>query len=109
MYIHMTPYFALLSVLADPARFKIISSLQRGEASVGEITQAASIAQSGVSRHLTILHKAGVVSVRAEGQRRLYALRPEPFTGLQAWLAGFHSLRAARPARFPAPPASPGR
>lgn len=96
----MNSYNALLPVLADPARFRIVSLLQQGEASVGAITKAAGIAQSGVSRHLSILHQAGVVSVRAEGQSRFYALRPEPFTGLESWLAGFHDLWAARLDRF---------
>ena len=100
MYIHMESHNALLPTLADPARFKIITALQRGECSVGQITQAAGIAQSGVSRHLAILHRAGVVTVRAEGQRRLYALQPEPFRDLEAWLAGFHDLWAARLDRF---------
>jgi DNA-binding transcriptional ArsR family regulator len=82
MYIHMESHNALLPILADPARFKIITALQRGECSVGQITQAAGIAQSGVSRHLAILHRAGV------------------FRDLEAWLAGFHDLWAARLDRF---------
>ena len=96
----MESHKALLPLLSDPTRLDIIATLQGGEASVGAITQTLNIAQSGVSRHLAILHKAGVVTVRAEGQRRLYALRPEPFQGLEAWLAGFHNLWAARLDRF---------
>ena len=92
----MKSYKALLPVLSDPTRLDIITALQHGEASVGTITATLHIAQSGVSRHLAILHKAGVVTVRAEGQRRLYALCPEPFQGLEAWLAGFHTLWSAR-------------
>lgn len=92
----MEPHKILLPLLSDPTRIEIITALRGGEASVGQITQSVGIAQSGVSRHLAILHKAGVVSVRAEGQRRLYALNPEPFLGLEGWLAGFHSLWSAR-------------
>jgi DNA-binding transcriptional ArsR family regulator len=96
MYITMQTYKALLPLLSDPTRFAIISALKGGEASVGHITQCVGIAQPGVSRHLSILHQAGVVSVRAEGQRRLYALRPEPFRDLEDWLSGFHALWSAR-------------
>lgn len=96
----MESYDALFPVLADPARLRIVSALREGEHSVNEITAAVGIAQSGVSRHLAILHRAGVVSVRAKGQRRLYALRPEPFRELEAWLAGFHDLWADRLDRF---------
>jgi DNA-binding transcriptional ArsR family regulator len=100
MYIHMDSNKALLPLLSDPTRLDIIDALQHGEATVSAITNAVGIAQSGVSRHLAILHKAGVVSVRAEGQRRLYALCPEPFQGLEAWLSSFHTLWSARLDRF---------
>jgi len=56
--------------------------------------------QSGVSRHLRILHEAGFVSVRPDGQRRLYALRPEPFREVEAWLAEYRRLWEARLDRF---------
>jgi DNA-binding transcriptional ArsR family regulator len=96
----MESHRSLLPLLSDPTRLDIISALQAGEASVSQITQSVAVAQSGVSRHLAILHRAGVVKVRADGQRRLYALNPEPFLGLEAWLAGFHSLWSARLDRF---------
>jgi len=91
---------ALIPLLADPTRMTLVTALKSGEWSVGELTEAAGIAQAGVSRHLRILHQAGVVSVRADGQRRLYALRSEPFLGLEDWLAGFHGLWGARLDRF---------
>jgi DNA-binding transcriptional ArsR family regulator len=56
----------------------------------------AGIHQSGVSRHLRILHEAGFVAVRPDGQRRLYSLRPEPFRELDKWLAKYRSLWEAR-------------
>lgn len=90
----------LIPLLADPVRLRLVGELKSGERSVGELTAAAGIAQSGVSRHLKILHQAGAVSVRAEGQRRFYALRPEPFLDLEDWLAGFHGLWSARLDRF---------
>ena len=90
----------LIPILADPVRMTLITTLKSGEKSVGDLTEAAGIAQSGVSRHLRILHEAGVVSVRAEAQRRLYALRAEPFLDLEHWLAEFHTLWSARLDRF---------
>lgn len=86
--------------LADPTRRRIIASLRAGEQPVGEIVRHAGIHQSGVSRHLKILHDGGFVSVRPDGQRRLYALRPEPFRKLEAWLADYRSLWEARLDRF---------
>ena len=90
----------LLHLLADPTRLEIVESLRRGESTVGEIVAQVGIQQSGVSRHLRILHEAGVVQMRAEGQRRLYALRPEPFAHLESWAAGYGALWSDRLDRF---------
>lgn len=86
--------------LADPKRRLIIDALRRGERQVNDIVEVAGIHQSGVSRHLRILHEAGFVTVRPDGQRRLYALKPEPFQELEAWLAGYRQLWEARLDRF---------
>lgn len=87
-------------ILADPTRRRIVASLRGGERPVNDIVQAAGVHQSGVSRHLKILHEAGFVSVRPDGQRRLYALRPEPFRELEAWLADYRTLWETRLDRF---------
>jgi DNA-binding transcriptional ArsR family regulator len=78
--------------LANPTRRRIVEVLRSGEQPVNNIVGQAGIHQSGVSRHLRILHEAGFVSVRPQGQRRLYALRPEPFRALDDWLAGYRQL-----------------
>jgi DNA-binding transcriptional ArsR family regulator len=86
--------------LADPTRRRIIAALRDGERPVNDIVEEAGIHQSGVSRHLRILHEAGFVTVRPDGQRRLYALKPEPFQEFEAWLAGYRKLWEARLDRF---------
>ena len=86
--------------LADPTRRRIVEALRDGERQVNDIVRQAGIHQSGVSRHLRILHDSGFVSVRPDGQRRLYALRPEPFRELEDWLAGYRRLWEARLDRF---------
>lgn len=86
--------------LADPTRRRIVEALREGERPVGEVVRLAGIHQSGVSRHLRILDEAGFVSVRPDGQRRLYALRPEPFRELEAWLADYRRLWEVRLDRF---------
>jgi DNA-binding transcriptional ArsR family regulator len=82
--------------LADPTRRSIVEALRNGELQVNDIVEQAGIHQSGVSRHLRILHEAGFVSMRPDGQRRLYCLRPEPFRGLDEWLAQYRNLWEAR-------------
>ena len=78
--------------LADPTRRRIVESLRHGERQVGELVEKAGIEQSGVSRHLRILHEAGFVAVRPDGQRRLYSLRPEPFREIDGWLEQYRGL-----------------
>ena len=60
------------------------------------VVERLNIHQSGVSRHLGILLDAGFVRVRAEGQRRLYSLRPEPFRELEVWLGSYRRLWEGR-------------
>jgi DNA-binding transcriptional ArsR family regulator len=86
--------------LADRSRRRIVESLKSGEKPVGEIVKHSGIQQSGVSRHLRILHEAGFVAMRPLGQQRLYSLRPEPFRELEAWLTGYRSLWERRLDRF---------
>ena len=90
----------IFETLADPTRRRILAKLRDGEQPVGEIVRHAGIRQSGVSRHLKIMQDGGFVSVRPDGQRRLYALRPEPFRELEAWLGGYRRLWEARLDRF---------
>lgn len=93
-------HLTLFETLADPTRRRIVEALRGGERPVNDIVRQAGIHQSGVSRHLRILHESGFVSVRPEGQRRLYALRPEPFREIDDWLAGYRALWEARLDRF---------
>jgi DNA-binding transcriptional ArsR family regulator len=86
--------------LADPTRRRIVEALAGGETPVGDIVAGAGVHQSGVSRHLGILHAAGFVSMRPDGQRRLYSLRPERFRELDEWLERYRGLWEARLDRF---------
>lgn len=86
--------------LSDPTRRAIVEALRHGEQQVGDVVEKVAVHQSGVSRHLRILHESGFVTVRPDGQRRLYALRPEPFRELDAWLGGYRALWTARVDRF---------
>ncbi|MBX3191816.1 MAG: winged helix-turn-helix transcriptional regulator [Labilithrix sp.] len=88
--------------LADPTRRRIVEVLRRGEQQVGDVVAKAGIHQSGVSRHLRILAESGFVSMRPDGQRRLYALRSEPFRELDDWLTPYRTLWEARLDRFEA-------
>jgi DNA-binding transcriptional ArsR family regulator len=93
-------HMQLFEALADPTRRQIVLSLRCGEQQVTDIVDQLEIHQSGVSRHLRLLLKAGFVNVRPDGPKRLYSLRPEPFQELDEWTASFRHLWAARLDRF---------
>jgi DNA-binding transcriptional ArsR family regulator len=87
-------------ILADPTRRRIVETLRGGEHPVGDIVAGAGVHQAGVSRHLRILHEAGFVAVRPEGQRRYYSLKPEPFREMESWLEQYRDLWEDRLDRF---------
>jgi DNA-binding transcriptional ArsR family regulator len=80
-------------VLGDPVRRRILELLAAGELTSGDLTAAVraefGISQPAVSQHLRVLREHGFASVRPEGARRLYAVRPEPFREVDAWLDAF--------------------
>ncbi|MGP8072667.1 MAG: ArsR/SmtB family transcription factor [Thermoplasmata archaeon] len=79
-------------VLSDPTRLRIVEQLRGGERSVGALVSSLAVCQPGISRHLRILHNGGFVRVRAEGQRRLYSLRPQPFRDIDRWIHDYRNL-----------------
>lgn len=82
----------MFQVLADPTRRRIVEELRRGERSVGELVAAGEIGQPGVSRQLAILEDADFVTMRPDGRRRLYSLRPERFRELSEWLTAYRAI-----------------
>lgn len=80
---------AALQALSEPHRMAILSMLADGERPAGDFVDALPIAQPTVSKHLSVLREAGLVSVRKDAQRRMYSLNPAPLAELDAWLAGY--------------------
>ena len=81
-----------LQVLAEPRRQAILDLLRDGELPVGELVERLRMSQPAVSKHLRVLRDAGLVGVRADAQRRLYRIRPEPLAELDDWLATYRKL-----------------
>ncbi|MCZ2838102.1 ArsR/SmtB family transcription factor [Modestobacter sp. VKM Ac-2985] len=85
-----------LAALADPTRRQIVALLAVGERGAGELAGQFPVSRPAISRHLRVLREAGLVRVRVEGQRRVYALDPAPLSELDAWLAPYRRLWAQR-------------
>src|SRR3954471_21006434 len=87
---------AVLDVIAEPTRRRILDAVRDGERSVGELVDVVGMHQPGVSRHLKVLRDAGLVDVRRDAQRRLSRLRPEPLIELDEWLEPYRREWANR-------------
>jgi DNA-binding transcriptional ArsR family regulator len=83
---------AVLQALADPSRRTMLEMLRSQPATAGELAQALPIARPGVSRHLRVLREAGLVDVRQDAQRRIYALRAEALVAVDEWLEPYRAL-----------------
>ncbi len=91
----------IFDVVADTTRRDILTILREryagagdtsGEISVSEIVAQLGLSQPTVSKHLKVLREAGLVSVREDGQHRLYNLEYGPLEAIEDWLIPFLSL-----------------
>jgi DNA-binding transcriptional ArsR family regulator len=78
--------------LAEPNRFQIVELLLDGPRPVGDLAHRLHLRQPQVSKHLRVLSEAGLVDVRVDAQRRIYALRPGPLRELEGWLDRYRRL-----------------
>jgi DNA-binding transcriptional ArsR family regulator len=87
---------AIFEVLAEPNRRQILDLLRERERPVGELVRALAVSQPAVSKHLRVLREAGLVSARADAQRRLYRVRSEPLHELDDWLEPYRAAWSER-------------
>jgi DNA-binding transcriptional ArsR family regulator len=80
---------ATFSALADPTRRAIVERLTRGEASVGELAEPFAISLPAISKHLTVLERAGLVVRTKEGRVRHCRLIEEPMRDALGWMATY--------------------
>jgi DNA-binding transcriptional ArsR family regulator len=67
----------IFQALADPTRRQILQELKNGELAAGDIASRFPISAPAISRHLSLLEVAGLVSERRDGNRILYSLCAE--------------------------------
>lgn len=87
----------VFAVIAEATRRDILVSLRSGDKAVGELVEELAASQPTISKHLKVLREADLVSMRAQGQKRYYALNPKPLAGVASWLETF-DVGPARPA-----------
>jgi DNA-binding transcriptional ArsR family regulator len=85
---------AILKALGEANRFQIVELLLGGPRPVGDMAVQLGLRQPQVSKHLRVLSDAGLVGVRVDAQRRIYALQPEALKELEVWVEKYQRLRA---------------
>ena len=80
------------NAIAETRRRDILGLLTKGERSVNELVDALDLAQPQVSKHLAVLSKVGLVSVRKVGRQRFYRLNADALKPVHDWLKTFERL-----------------
>jgi len=75
-------------VIGEPMRIKLLDGLRDGSATVGELVEALGASQQNVSKHLGVLHQAGVVSRTKEGTSVRYAIADDTVFALCEQVCG---------------------
>ncbi len=75
-------------VLGEPMRIRILDHLRDGSATVTELRAALGISQQNASKHLGVLHSAGIVSRTKEGTSVRYAIADESVFALCEQVCG---------------------
>jgi DNA-binding transcriptional ArsR family regulator len=94
-----------LDALGDPTRRAVFELLATRPLAVGELAEQLPVSRPAVSQHLKVLKEARLVTVRAEGTRRLYQIDPQGVAGVRDYferfwtqaLAAFKSAAEALP------------
>jgi DNA-binding transcriptional ArsR family regulator len=76
-----------LTALADPTRRQSVEMLAGGERTAGDIARQFEVSGPAISQRLKVLKEARLVRVRADAQRRIYALDAVGIDEIDQWLA----------------------
>lgn len=89
-------YDVIFAALSDPTRRAVFEHLAHHPSAVGALAERLPVSRPAVSQHLRVLSDAGLVTVRVDGTRRIYAASPDRLAELRDWLDGMwgHALQA---------------
>ena len=82
--------------LADPTRREILAILADGEANVGSLADRFPISLNGVSKHVKVLERAGLVERTVRGREHRLRLNAEPLLEASMWLEHYRTFWDAR-------------
>ncbi len=84
-------YANVLTALADPTRRHIFEALRERPQTVGQLAAGQPVSRPAVSQHLKVLASAKLVTVKRQGNRRLYLIKRDGLNDLRAYVESFWS------------------
>jgi DNA-binding transcriptional ArsR family regulator len=87
---------AVFGALAHPTRRAMVGRLRDGEATVGELAAPFDVSLAAVSRHLSVLRSAGLITQRRVGRRQQCRLNAREMAPASTWLLDFESFWRGR-------------
>ena len=83
----------VFEAIAEPSRRVLLDTLAGGDRTAGELVAALpDLTQPSVSRHLRVLREVGLVEVRPDAQRRIYALRADGLVAIDGWIERYRQF-----------------
>lgn len=83
--------------ISDPTRRRILGLVRDDERSAGELaSEFEHLSRPAVSQHLRVLHQADLVTVRRDGNRRMYLSRPEGLNEMRTFIDEMWTDRLVR-------------
>lgn len=86
------PLSSTFSALADPTRRAILARLASGETSVSELARPFEMSLPGISKHLKVLQKAGLIEQGREAQWRPCRLKAQPLKDVSDWVEHYRQF-----------------
>lgn len=96
------PLDTVFAALADPTRRDLVARLAAADATVGELAEPYDMSLQAVSKHLTVLERAGLVTKVKDGQRRTVRLEAQVFDLMTKWIERYRREAEARYQRLDA-------
>ena len=92
----MDPGGDVFHAIADPNRRRMLDLLADGDLPAQQLASRFDISFAAVSQHLKVLHRAGLVTRRAEGRQRIYGLEPLGLREVDNWTARYRRFWQGR-------------
>jgi DNA-binding transcriptional ArsR family regulator len=83
---------AVFAALADPTRRAILAMLLEDDMAVTDVAEPFAISLAAISKHLTVLSDAGLISRERRGRVIWCKLEPDGMRAGSVWMRGFGQL-----------------